>query len=138
MAVLIDEFCHKKIAGVVRVAMYMPHICNIVAISVVWMALYSKYGPFTQLMRALGWQDPPRFLASYEWALPAIMLVVIWASLGTAYLCTAPQSPDFREICMRLLRLTERILFRNFSNYGSAVEAYRPFFHDNYRYYIQL
>jgi multiple sugar transport system permease protein len=62
--------------------MYMPHICNIVAISVVWMALYSKYGPFTQLMRALGWQDPPRFLASYEWALPSIMLVVIWASLG--------------------------------------------------------
>ena len=82
IAVLIDEFCHKKVAGVVRVAMYMPHICNIVAISVVWMALYSKYGPFTQLMRALGWQDPPRFLASYEWALPSIMLVVIWASLG--------------------------------------------------------
>ena len=63
IAVLIDEFCHKKVAGVVRVAMYMPHICNIVAISVVW-------------------QDPPRFLASYEWALPSIMLVVIWASLG--------------------------------------------------------
>ena len=82
IAVLIDEFCQKKIAGVVRVAMYMPHICNIVAISVVWMALYSKYGPFTQLMRVLGWQDPPRFLASYEWALPAIMLVVIWAGLG--------------------------------------------------------
>ena len=56
IAVLIDEFCHKKVAGVVRVAMYMPHICNIVAISVVWMALYSKYGPFTQLMKALGWQ----------------------------------------------------------------------------------
>lgn len=71
IAVLIDEFCHKKVAGVVRVA-----------ISVVWMALYSKYGPFTQLMKALGWQDPPRFLASYEWALPSIMLVVIWASLG--------------------------------------------------------
>ncbi len=82
IAVLIDEFCHKKIAGIVRVAMYMPHICNIVAISVVWMALYSKYGPFTQLMRMLGWEDPPRFLASYEWALPAIMLVVIWAGLG--------------------------------------------------------
>lgn len=82
IAVLIDEFCHKKVAGIVRVAMYMPHICNIVAISVVWMALYSKYGPFTQLMRMLGWEDPPRFLASYEWALPAIMLVVIWAGLG--------------------------------------------------------
>ena len=82
IAVLIDEYCNQKVAGVVRVAMYMPNICNIVAISVVWMALYSKYGPFTQLMRTLGWEDPPRFLASYEWALPAIMLVVVWAGLG--------------------------------------------------------
>ena len=82
IAVLIDEYCHQKVAGVVRVAMYMPNICNIVAISTVWMALYSKYGPFTQLMRNLGWEDPPRFLASYEWALPAIMLVVVWAGLG--------------------------------------------------------
>lgn len=45
MAVLIDEFCHKKIAGVVRVAMYMPHICNIVAISVVWMACVLNTDP---------------------------------------------------------------------------------------------
>jgi multiple sugar transport system permease protein len=82
LAVLIDDYCHRKVAGVVRIAMYMPHICNTVAISAVWMALYSKYGPFTQLMRSLGWQDPPRFLASYTWALPAIMLVVIWAGLG--------------------------------------------------------
>lgn len=82
IAVLIDDYCHKKVAGVVRVAMYMPHICNTVAISAVWMALYSKFGPFTQLMRAAGWEDPPRFLADYKWALPALMLVVIWAGLG--------------------------------------------------------
>lgn len=82
IAVLIDEYMNQKVAGVVRVMMYMPHICNIVAISTVWIALYSKYGPFTQLMRTLGWEDPPRFLASYEWALPAIMLVVVWAGLG--------------------------------------------------------
>ena len=82
IAVLIDDFCHKKVAGMVRVAMYMPHICNTVAISAVWMALYSKFGPFTQLMRMLGWENPPRFLADYTWALPAIMLVVVWAGLG--------------------------------------------------------
>ncbi len=81
-AVIIDDFCSKRAAGVVRVAMYMPHICNSVAISVVWTALYSKHGPFTYLMRLLGWKDPPRFLASYTWALPAIMLVVLWAQLG--------------------------------------------------------
>jgi len=34
------------------------------------------------MMRALGWSDPPRFLANYTWALPAVMLVSIWSSLG--------------------------------------------------------
>ncbi len=82
LAVLINDFCQKKVAGVVRVAMYMPHICNGVAVCAVWMALYSKYGPFTLLLQALGWKDPPRFLASYTWALPAIMLISIWAGLG--------------------------------------------------------
>lgn len=82
IAVLIDRFCAKKLTGVLRITMYMPKICNIVASAAVWAMLYSSYGPFTQLMRALGWDDPPRFLASYTWALPAIMLMSIWQNLG--------------------------------------------------------
>ena len=82
IAVLIDQFCAKKLAGMLRVTMYMPKICNIVASAAVWTMLYSTYGPFIQLMKALGWTDPPRFLASYTWALPAIMLMSIWQGLG--------------------------------------------------------
>ncbi len=82
IAALIDNFCNTKLANILRVSMYMPHICNIVASSAVWMALLSAYGPFTLLMKALGWADPPKWLASYEWALPALMLVMIWAGLG--------------------------------------------------------
>lgn len=82
IAVLIDRFCRHRLAGIVRVAMYMPKICNIVATSAIWIALYSSYGPFTQLMRTLGWVKPPRFLANYDWALPAVMLVSVWSSLG--------------------------------------------------------
>ena len=82
IAVLIDQFCAKKLAGVLRVTMCMPKICNIVASAAVWTMLYSTYGPFTQLMKALGWTDPPRFLASYTWALPAVMLMSIWQGLG--------------------------------------------------------
>jgi multiple sugar transport system permease protein len=44
--------------------------------------MYSSYGPFTQMMRGLGWENPPRFLANYDWALPAVMLVSVWSSLG--------------------------------------------------------
>ena len=82
LAALIDRFCREKLANVVRIAMYMPNICNIVATSAIWIVMYSSYGPFTQMMRAMGWSDPPRFLASYTWALPAVMLVSIWSSLG--------------------------------------------------------
>ena len=82
IAALIDQFCAKKLAGMLRVTMYMPTSCNIVASAAVWTMLYSTYGPFTQLMKALGWTDPPRFLASYTWALPAVMLMSIWQGLG--------------------------------------------------------
>jgi multiple sugar transport system permease protein len=82
LAVLIDRFCNAKVASVVRVSMYMPHICNIVATSAVWMALYSSYGPFTNMVRNLGWKTPPKWLSDYTWALPALMLVVVWAGLG--------------------------------------------------------
>ena len=51
LAALIDSFCAKRLQGLVRITMYMPKICNIVASSAVWIMLYSSYGPFTQLMR---------------------------------------------------------------------------------------
>ena len=82
IAALIDSFISDKLANVLRVTMYMPKICNIVASAAIWIMLYSTYGPFTQLMRLLGWENPPHFLASYTWALPAIMLMSIWSGLG--------------------------------------------------------
>lgn len=82
LAALIDSFCHGKLAGAIRISMYMPHICNIVAASAVWMVLYSSYGPFTQMVKALGWENPPQWLSDYQWALPAVMIMCIWSSLG--------------------------------------------------------
>lgn len=35
IAALIDNFCADRTAGVVRIALYMPHICNIVATSTI-------------------------------------------------------------------------------------------------------
>lgn len=41
IAALIDNFCADRTAGVVRIALYMPHICNIVATSTIWKTMYS-------------------------------------------------------------------------------------------------
>lgn len=82
VAALIQDYCRDKYSRVLRTVMYMPKICNIVASSAVWVALLSSYGPFTQMMRDLGWKNPPRWLADYNWALPSLMLVSVWMNLG--------------------------------------------------------
>lgn len=82
IAALIDNYLSEKSASVVRIALYMPHVCNIVAVCTVWRALYSSKGPFTNLVRALGVENPPTWLFSYKWSLIAVMLVMVWAGIG--------------------------------------------------------
>lgn len=80
LAVVIDKFCWGKTP--LKLAMFMPYISNIVAVAIVWVMMYSPWGPFTQLMQALGWKDPPKWLGDYSWALPAVILMSIWSGVG--------------------------------------------------------
>jgi multiple sugar transport system permease protein len=79
-AVVIDRSCHAKTP--LRLAMFMPYISNIVAVSIVWVMMYSPWGPFTQMVKFLGVENPPQWLGNYNWALPAIMLMAVWMNIG--------------------------------------------------------
>jgi multiple sugar transport system permease protein len=80
LAAIIDKACRAK--TVLKLAMFMPYISNIVAVSIVWVMMYSPWGPFTQFVRFLGVKNPPQWLGDYTWALPAVMLMAIWGGLG--------------------------------------------------------
>lgn len=80
LAVLIDRFCFAKLP--IRLAAFMPYVSNVVAISIVWVMMYSPWGPITQLVQVLGWENPPQRLADYTWALPAVILMTIWTNVG--------------------------------------------------------
>jgi multiple sugar transport system permease protein len=80
LAVVIDKYCRAKTP--IRLALFMPYISNIVAVSVVWVMMYSPWGPFTQLIQLFGIKEPPKWLGDYFWALPAIMLISIWGNIG--------------------------------------------------------
>jgi multiple sugar transport system permease protein len=80
LAVIIDKACRAKTA--LKLAMSMPYISNIVAVSIVWVMMYSPWGPFTQFIRFFGVRNPPQWLGDYTWALPDIMLMAIWGGLG--------------------------------------------------------
>lgn len=79
-AELIDKFCYGKKA--IRLAAFLPYISNVVAISAVWAMMYSDYGPVNALLRGLGVKSPPAWLADYNWALPAVVIVTVWINLG--------------------------------------------------------
>jgi multiple sugar transport system permease protein len=80
LAVVIDRACYAKTP--LKLAMFMPHISNVVAVSIVWVMMYSPWGPFTQFVEFLGVKNPPKWLGDYTWALPAVMLMSIWGGIG--------------------------------------------------------
>ncbi|MFH2114346.1 MAG: sugar ABC transporter permease [Spirochaetota bacterium] len=69
--------------NMLRVLFFIPYIVSIIALSVVWMAMFNpQLGPVNEVLRALGFTDPPRWLASRSCAFPTIMMMMIWRGLG--------------------------------------------------------
>lgn len=82
LAVLIDKFCFAKLG--IRLSMFMPYISNTVAVSIVWVMMYSPWGPFTQMVKFFGVENPPQWLGDYNWALTAVMIMGVWSGIGYA------------------------------------------------------
>ncbi len=76
---------NRKLRGVAffRTAAFFPYITSIVAIAVVWTLMFSPdYGPINQILRAIGIANPPGWLTSNEWAMPAVVVVSTWRDMG--------------------------------------------------------
>jgi len=80
LAVILESYCFAKVP--MKLAMFMPYISNTVAVSIIWVMMYSPWGPFTLMVKALGWKDPPAWLGDYNWALPAVIIMAIWSNIG--------------------------------------------------------
>lgn len=80
LAYILNEYViGKKLA---QLGLYLPYIVNIVAISAVWLALFSNNGPVVSILKALGVEDPPIFIADMHWELPTIIFICVWQNLG--------------------------------------------------------
>lgn len=76
---------NSKLKGVAffRTAAFFPYITSIVAIAMVWNILFSpEYGPINQILRLIGLDNPPGWLTSQTWALPAVALISMWRDSG--------------------------------------------------------
>jgi multiple sugar transport system permease protein/alpha-1,4-digalacturonate transport system permease protein len=76
---------NTKLRGVAffRTAAFFPYITSIVAIAVVWNLLFSpQYGPINQFLHVIGVENPPAWLQSATWAMPATVIVSTWRDMG--------------------------------------------------------
>lgn len=76
---------NTKLRGIAffRTAAFFPYITSIVAIALVWNLLFSPdYGPINEFLRFIGIQNPPGWLTSQEWAMPAIVIISTWRDMG--------------------------------------------------------
>lgn len=70
-------------AKVIRTMFFMPHITSLVAVATVWLALFHpSRGPINDVLRALGVENPPLWIASSDWSLISIIIASVWAAVG--------------------------------------------------------
>jgi len=66
-----------------RTTFFFPYVASLVAVAVVWnMLFHPAMGPVNQLLTALGVDNPPRWTASVDWAMPTVILASIWKGMG--------------------------------------------------------
>ncbi|MDF2961628.1 MAG: transporter permease [Paenibacillus sp.] len=76
---------NQKIRGIAywRMIYFLPVITSTVAISLVWKWLFNpEVGLINVLLREAGVDSPPSWLTSTTWALPSIIIVTIWKTIG--------------------------------------------------------
>lgn len=68
-----------------RALYFLPYVTNIVAVATVWRALFhNTQGPINMFIKAFGVAEEnlPGWLSSSDWALPAVMIVLLWMNIG--------------------------------------------------------
>ncbi|MNI24063.1 Lactose transport system permease protein LacF [compost metagenome] len=81
LAILIDKHIYFK--SFFKVAFFMPYISSVVAVATVWMVLFNpSTGPVNQFLTSIGIDNPPKWIADPAYALPSLMMVSVWISIG--------------------------------------------------------
>lgn len=85
IALFLAILMNKKLKGLLffRSVLFFPYVASLVAVAVVWMALFNPdRGPVNSLLAALGIANPPRWAASTKWAMLTIIGLTVWKNMG--------------------------------------------------------
>ncbi|MBX3012461.1 MAG: sugar ABC transporter permease [Caldilineaceae bacterium] len=84
-ALILATLLNQKLKGtnIYRSIFFIPHLVPAVALAVVWIYLLQpRLGPINQVLRSLGVENPPTWLAGQSSALYSVILINVWAAVG--------------------------------------------------------
>ena len=85
LALVLAVALNQKMRGTTfyRAAYYLPSVTSLVAVSLVWRwVLNPEYGIINYGLKIIGISNPPMWLLSTEWAMPAIAIMTTWYRAG--------------------------------------------------------
>jgi len=81
IAVIVDRFVYFK--SLFKVVFFLPYISSIVAVAIVFQLLFHpSYGPINNFLLSIGVNEPPKWLADIHYALPSVMIILVWIGIG--------------------------------------------------------
>jgi multiple sugar transport system permease protein len=92
LGVALALLLNQKLRGMylARTIFYVPAVLSGVAVTILWMnLLHPELGAINTMLRSLGVQNPPGWLSSADWAVPAVALMSIWGVGGAAIIYLA-------------------------------------------------
>jgi raffinose/stachyose/melibiose transport system permease protein len=72
----------QRVSSALRAGFYLPQVLPIAVAGIVWGWILTPYGALNSVLQKLGITDPPNWLGDTTWAMPSVMLVLIWIQLG--------------------------------------------------------
>ena len=85
--------------GLFRTVYFIPSVCSIVAIALVWKWIYrADWGLLNMTLASLGVRDPPAWLNEPELVKPSLIFMGVWTNLGfnvVVYLAALQTVPRF-------------------------------------------
>jgi multiple sugar transport system permease protein len=128
-----------------RTILYLPAVLSGVAVAVLWLSLLNAdNGAINGILRGIGVSNPPRWLSSPTWAVPAVVLMGLWGVGGSAIIYLAglqnipPQLYEaavidgagpwqrFRHVTLPML--TPTLLFTLITSLIGAFQVFEPAF----------
>lgn len=85
LALLVALALNQRLPGQTffRTAYFMPVVASTVAVALVWRWMFhADFGLINSFLYMVGVDDPPNWLSSTRWALPAIIIMSIWQQIG--------------------------------------------------------